>query len=70
MAGPVLFTQVFAAAIAPRAIVHLPGAPYFVAALLLFASLTLAAYVARREDAAQPAHQTSESAAPSLDPSD
>jgi DHA1 family tetracycline resistance protein-like MFS transporter len=70
MAGPVLFTQVFAAAISPRAILHLPGAPYFVAALLLFASLTLAAYVARREDAAQPAHQTSESAAPSLDPFD
>jgi len=70
MAGPVLFTQAFAAAISPRAILHLPGAPYFVAALLLFASLTLAAYVARREDAAQPAHQTSESAAPSLDPSD
>src|SRR6267143_470489 len=70
MAGPVLFTQVFAAAISPRAILHLPGAPYFVAALLLFASLTLAAYVARPEDSAQPAHQTSESAAPSLDPSD
>jgi DHA1 family tetracycline resistance protein-like MFS transporter len=70
MAGPVLFTQVFAAAISPRAILHLPGAPYFVAALLLFASLTLAAYIARREESAQPAHQTSESAAPSLDPSD
>ncbi len=70
MAGPVLFTQAFAAAISPRAILHLPGAPYFVAALLLFASLTLAAYVARREDSAQPAHQASESAAPSLDPSD
>jgi MFS transporter, DHA1 family, tetracycline resistance protein len=70
MAGPVLFTQVFAAAISPRAIVHLPGAPYFLAALLLFASLTLAAYVARPEDAAQPAHQASDAAAASLDPSD
>jgi MFS transporter, DHA1 family, tetracycline resistance protein len=70
MAGPVLFTQVFAAAISPRAILHLPGAPYFLAALLLFASLTLAAYVARLEDAAQPAHQGSDAAAPSLDPSD
>jgi DHA1 family tetracycline resistance protein-like MFS transporter len=70
MAGPVLFTQIFAAAIAPRAILHLPGAPYFVAALLLLASLMLAAYVARPEVIAQPAHQPSDSAAPSFDPSD
>jgi DHA1 family tetracycline resistance protein-like MFS transporter len=70
MAGPVLFTQAFAAAISPRAFVHLPGAPYFLAALLLFASLALAAYVARPEDAAQPAHETSDSAAASLDSSD
>jgi DHA1 family tetracycline resistance protein-like MFS transporter len=70
MAGPVLFTQVFAAAISPRAILHLPGAPYFVAALLLFASLTLAAYIARREDSAQPAQQPSDSAAASFDSSD
>jgi DHA1 family tetracycline resistance protein-like MFS transporter len=70
MAGPVLFTQVFAAAISPRAVLHLPGAPYFLAAVLLFASLTLAAYVARPEDTAQPAHESSDSAAPSLDPSD
>jgi len=70
MAGPVLFTQVFALAISPRATLHLPGAPYFLAALLLVASLTLAAYVARPEGAAQPARQTSDSAAASLDPSD
>src|SRR5229473_581475 len=63
MAGPILFTQVFAIAISPRHGLHLAGAPYHLAALLLGASLTLAAYVARREDAAQPAHQTSESAA-------
>src|SRR5260370_41217214 len=70
MAGPVLFTQVFALAISPRATLHLPGAPYFLAALLLVASLTLAAYVARPEGAAQPARQTSDSAAASLHPSD
>jgi DHA1 family tetracycline resistance protein-like MFS transporter len=70
MAGPVLFTQAFTVAISPHAIVHLPGAPYFLAALLLLASLMLAAYVGRREDAAQPAHQPSDSAAASLDPSD
>jgi len=52
MAGPVLFTQVFAAAISPLALFHLPGAPYFLAALLLFASLALAAYVVRIEQAA------------------
>lgn len=66
MAGPVLFTQVFTLAIAPRAILHLPGAPYFLAAMLLLASLVLAAYVARREDAAQPAGETSDSAAAPL----
>jgi DHA1 family tetracycline resistance protein-like MFS transporter len=42
MAGPLLFTQVFSAAIAPRARAHIPGAPYLVAALLLLGSLLLA----------------------------
>jgi DHA1 family tetracycline resistance protein-like MFS transporter len=64
MAGPVLFTQVFALAISPHAIAHLPGAPYFLAALLLFASLTLAAYVARPEEVALPAPEPATSAAP------
>jgi MFS transporter, DHA1 family, tetracycline resistance protein len=70
MAGPVVFTQVFALAISPHTILHLPGAPYFLAALLLFASLMLAARVARPENAAQPAPQPSDSAAASLDPSE
>jgi MFS transporter, DHA1 family, tetracycline resistance protein len=47
MAGPLLFTQVFALAISPRAPFHLPGAPYLLAALLLSASLILAIQVAR-----------------------
>ena len=47
MVGPVLFTQIFAAAIAPNAKIHFPGAPYYLAALLLFASLTLAVFVTR-----------------------
>jgi DHA1 family tetracycline resistance protein-like MFS transporter len=67
MAGPILFTQVFALSISPRASVHLPGAPYFLAALLLLASLLLAAYVTR------PGAATAEHVpqpAPSLDPSD
>src|SRR6266851_1702066 len=66
MAGPVVFTQVFAAAIAPRARVHLPGAPYFLAALLLGSSVLMAVYVTRPGEAAQPAAEP----ATSLDPSD
>ena len=66
MAGPVLFTQIFALAIAPGVRFHLPGAPYFLAALLLFSSLLLAVYVTRPSAAAQPAAEP----APSLDSSD
>jgi DHA1 family tetracycline resistance protein-like MFS transporter len=54
MAGPPLFTQIFAVAISPKYAVHLPGAPYFVAALLLLSSLMLAVYVTRAH-AASPA---------------
>jgi MFS transporter, DHA1 family, tetracycline resistance protein len=53
MAGPVLFTQVFAVAISPRYGLHLPGAPYYLAALLLGASLLLAVYVTRPSAATQ-----------------
>ena len=70
MAGPVLFTQVFAQAISPRAPFRLPGAPYYLAATLLFSSLMLAVYVTRRNaaEATQPVAQPE----PSLDlgPSD
>ena len=52
MAGPVLFTQIFAMAISPRYGMHLPGAPYYLAALLLGASLLLAVYVTRASEAA------------------
>lgn len=67
MAGPVLFTQVFALAISPRARVRLAGAPYYLAAVLLFSSLLLAAYVTR------PNPETVEAVpqpTPSPDPSD
>jgi DHA1 family tetracycline resistance protein-like MFS transporter len=57
MAGPILFTQVFTLAIAPRVGLHLPGAPYFLAALLLLSSLLLAVYVTRPGAAAEPAPQ-------------
>ena len=58
MAGPVLFTQIFAIAISPHYEIHLPGAPYYLAALLLGASLLLAVYVTRPSAAGQPAEQT------------
>jgi len=48
MVGPLLFTQVFSAAISPQARVHLPGAPYYLAAVLLLCSLGLAVLVTRR----------------------
>jgi DHA1 family tetracycline resistance protein-like MFS transporter len=47
MFGPLLFTQVFSRAISPQAPVHLPGAPFLLAGLLLLAGAGLAAKVAR-----------------------
>ncbi len=55
MAGPVLFTQIFAVAISPRYRIHLPGAPYYLAALLLGASMLLAVYVTRPSEVTQSA---------------
>jgi MFS transporter, DHA1 family, tetracycline resistance protein len=52
MVGPVLFTQVFAAAIANTK-VHLPGAPYYLASALLLACLLTAVAVTRRSSAAE-----------------
>src|SRR5882762_5322987 len=49
MIGPLLFTQVLAIAISPRTRIHFPGAPYFLAGLLLISSLSLAAYVTRTD---------------------
>jgi len=48
MVGPVLFTQVFSTAISSTARVHLPGAPYYLAAGLLLGSLALAVVVTGR----------------------
>jgi len=47
MAGPLLFTQVFSAVIAPGIRVRLPGAPYFLAGALLLAALLVAVVVTR-----------------------
>src|SRR6266481_174240 len=57
MAGPILFTQIFAIAISPRYGLHLTGAPYDLAALLLGASLLLAVYVTRPGEAARAASE-------------
>ena len=54
MIGPLLFTQTFAFAISPRSAFYLPGAPYFVSAFLVFASVLLAAYVTRGHAAHAP----------------
>lgn len=56
MIGPLLFTQIFALAISPHASLRLPGAPYFLAGMLLFSSVLLADFVTRpREPAVHPA---------------
>jgi len=47
MAGPLLFTQVFSAVIAPGMRVSLPGAPYFLAGALLLVALFVAVVVTR-----------------------
>jgi DHA1 family tetracycline resistance protein-like MFS transporter len=58
MAGPILFTQIFAIAISPRYGLHLAGAPYDLAAVLLGASMLLALYVTRPSEAGQTSSQT------------
>jgi len=65
MFGPILFTQVFAVAISPRISLHIPGAPYLLAAALLCSSLLLAVYVTRPSEGPEPLAQP----APSADPS-
>jgi len=56
MIGPLLFTQVFSAAISPSARIHLPGAPYLLAATLLLSSALMATIVTRTADATSAAH--------------
>jgi DHA1 family tetracycline resistance protein-like MFS transporter len=48
MIAPLVFTQVFAAAISPRWGLHLPGAPYWLAAALMVGSLSIAWNVTRK----------------------
>jgi DHA1 family tetracycline resistance protein-like MFS transporter len=51
MIAPLVFTQVFAAAIAPGRSVQLPGAPYWLAAALMTGSFLLAWNVVRKSEA-------------------
>lgn len=46
--GPVVFSEVFARAIAPASAWHLPGAPYLLAALLLIVAIVVARRSTRR----------------------
>jgi MFS transporter, DHA1 family, tetracycline resistance protein len=48
MIAPLVFTQVFAVAIAPSRAIQLPGAPYWLAAALMAGSMILAWNVVRR----------------------
>jgi MFS transporter, DHA1 family, tetracycline resistance protein len=68
MVAPVVFTQVFAYAISPGTALRLPGAPYFLAAILLATSLLVAVYVTRGMSGA-PASVPAQVAAVSPEPS-
>ena len=47
MVGPLIFTQVFAVAISAKTMLHVPGAPYYLAALMLVTGFLLAALVTK-----------------------
>ena len=53
--GPGLFTYVFSKSIGVGAWIHLPGSPFYLAAMLLFASILLAIAVLPGRGGAQPA---------------
>jgi MFS transporter, DHA1 family, tetracycline resistance protein len=50
MVGPVLFTQVFSLSIADNARVRLPGAPYYLAAILLLGAMGMALVATRSRE--------------------
>lgn len=50
--GPVLFSQAFSLFINPKNPVHLPGAPYFLAALLLFIAMAMSTRIKQPDLAA------------------
>jgi DHA1 family tetracycline resistance protein-like MFS transporter len=52
--GPGIFTQAFAFSIGANAIIHLPGAPFLLAAIMIAASLAVAAYTMHTTKVEQP----------------
>jgi DHA1 family tetracycline resistance protein-like MFS transporter len=54
MFGPLIFTQVFAYAISPGAPLHVPGAPYLLAACLLAVSMVIASLAVRHSPPRNP----------------
>src|SRR5205807_8566215 len=62
--GPVLFSQVFSWFIDPKHSLHIPGAPFYLAAALLFTAMLMATrikqpeFAARSTSAAEPAEVT------------
>jgi len=74
--GPYLFSGIFAWFISPKRSVHLPGAPYFLAAALLFTAMLLATRVEQPEfgtkkstnTALPPEEITSATGTPIVDP--
>ena len=42
MVGPIMFTEIFAFAVSQQGPLHVPGAPYWLASVLLLGSLVIA----------------------------
>jgi DHA1 family tetracycline resistance protein-like MFS transporter len=63
--GPVLFSQVFSWFIDPKHPIHVPGAPYFLAAALLFTAMLMSTRI--RQEPAKSATSATE-AAPAFSP--
>jgi DHA1 family tetracycline resistance protein-like MFS transporter len=53
--GPVLFSQVFSWFIDPRHSLHVPGAPYYLAAAMLFTAMLMATRIKQPSVEAKPA---------------
>src|SRR3954462_12177393 len=52
--GPIMFLRVFSWFIDPKHGVHLPGAPYYLAALLLFIAMLMSTRIRQDKPAAPP----------------
>ncbi len=53
--GPVLFSQIFSWFINPKGPVHVPGAPYYLAAVMLFVAMLMSTRLKRTESSRTPA---------------